>query len=338
MAPFKIAMIDTSGYAAPPAWAGETLAQAGVEFAIIDCQTAEDVLTHAAEADVLWVWGSRVITPALLAALPRCGGLIRTGSGTDNVPVAAATEHGVVVANTPEAHSHAVAEQAIALLFAAMRRVAQLDRSTRAGLWQTARPWPNAHLHGQTLGLVGFGHAARIVARNLSGFDLTTLVYDPYVSPEAMAAAGVRPVSDLDQLLAAADFVLLHCPLTAETHHLISEPQLRRMKPAAILVNTARGPIVDEPALVRALQEGWIAGAGLDVIEQEPIALDNPLLALDNVVLSPHVAGYSDENAELAWRLSVEAALDFAQGRWPRSVVNRGVKPRWTLAARSSDR
>jgi len=332
VSPFTVAMIDLNGFPGIPDWVPEAFAQAGVNYITQDCRTADEVLACAAEADVLWVWGSRVVTPAMLDALSRCGGLIRTGSGTDNLPVPAATARGIVVANTPEAHSHAVAEQAVALLFACLRRIVPLDRATRAGQWQSARPWPNVHLYGQTLGLVGFGHAARLVARHLSGFDTTTLVHDPYVPADVIAQAGARP-SSLHDLLAESDFVSLHCPLTSETRHLIGERELRRMKSTAILVNTSRGPVVDEPALIRALSEGWIAGAGLDVFEQEPIALDNPLLLLDNAVLSPHVAGYSDENLELGWRLSVEAALDFAAGRWPRSVVNRIVTPRWRLAA-----
>jgi D-3-phosphoglycerate dehydrogenase len=335
MPPFKVVMIDLNGLPAIPPWVNDSLRAAGVDYVTTHCATSGDVLACAHDADVLWVWGSRVVTPAVLAALPRCGGLIRTGSGTDNLPVEAATERGIVVANTPEAHSHAVAEQAIALLFAVLRRIVALDRATRQGQWQAARPWPSAHLYGQTLGLVGFGHAARLVARGLSGFQLTVLVYDPYVPPETITQAGARPVS-LDDLLSASDFVSLHCPLTPETRRLLGERELRRMQPSAILVNTSRGPVVDEPALVRALTAGWIAGAGLDVFEQEPIAPGHPLLALDNVVLSPHVAGYSDENLELGWRLSVETALDFAAGRWPRSVVNRQVAPRRPLAARSS--
>ncbi len=328
-------MIDLNGFPGIPVWVPEAFAQAGVDYVTQDCRTADEVLACAGNADVVWVWGSRVVTPELLEALPRCGGLIRTGSGTDNLPVAAATARGLVVANTPEAHSHAVAEQALGLLFACLRRIVTLDRATRAGQWQNARPWPNAHLYGQTVGLVGFGHAARLVARHLSGFDATILVHDPYVPADVITQAGARAAS-LDELLGESDFVSLHCPLTPETRHLIGEAQLRRMKPTAILVNTSRGPVVDEPALVRALTEGWIAGAGLDVFEQEPVAPDNPLLALDNAVLSPHVAGYSDENLELGWRLSVEAALDFAAGRWPRSVVNRTVTPRWPLVSRSS--
>jgi len=160
---------------------------------------------------------------------------------------------------------------------------------------------------------------------------MTVLAYDPFVTPEAMAGLGARPAS-LDEVLSQSDFVLLHCPLTKETFHLIGERELRRMKPSSILINTARGPIVDEPALVRALTEGWIAAAGLDVLEDEPPAPDNPLLKLENTVITPHAAGFSDEDEDLCWQLSVESAIAFKQGRWPRSYVNRGVKPRLSLA------
>jgi len=161
---------------------------------------------------------------------------------------------------------------------------------------------------------------------------MTVLAYDPYIGHEAMAQAGVR-AAGLEEVLAQADFVSLHCPLTPETHHLIGEAELRSMRPSAILVNTSRGPVVDEPALIRALQEGWIAAAGLDVFEQEPADPDNPLFKMENVVVTPHVAGGSDESMALCWRLSVDSALALANGQWPRSVVNRGrVQPRRALA------
>jgi D-3-phosphoglycerate dehydrogenase len=266
-----------------------------------------------------------------LDSLPRCAAIIRTGSGTDNVPVEEATRRGIVVANTPEAHNDAVSDHAIGLLFAVIRQIPIHDRRVRGGDWKHARTGRYWHLRGQTLGLVGFGLIARLVAKKMSGFDMNVLAYDPFVSAEAMTSLGVRPAG-LDELLAGSDFVFLHCPLTKETYHLIGERELRLMKPAAILINTARGPVVDEPALVRALTEGWIAAAGLDVLEDEPPAPDNPLLKLENTVITPHAAGFSDEDEGLCWRLSVESAIAFKQGRWPRSYVNRSVKPRLNLA------
>lgn len=329
MSPFKLVLMDRD-QSDVPAWVPEALASAGLEFSARRCTTTAELLQQAADADIVWNWGSYLITPESLADLPRCVAIIRTGSGTDNVPVSAATERGIVVANTPEAHNDAVSNHAIGLLFAVMRNVVVLDRRTRAGQWRPGRSGGGWHLHGQTLGLVGFGHAARLVTKKMSGFDLTTLVHDPYISADVITAAGAQPVT-LDEVLAQSDFVLLHCPLNAQTFHLIGERELRLMKPTAMLINTARGPVVDEPALVRALNEKWIAAAGLDVFEQEPPDPANPLLAMDNVVLTPHTAGESDEDRALAFRLSAESVVAFAQGRFPRSYVNRSVKPRWAL-------
>jgi D-3-phosphoglycerate dehydrogenase len=329
MPPFKVVLVDFGGNALP-AWVAEALQNAGIDFAAHDCATTDEVVQHAADADVVWNWGRRLLTPESLDRLPRCGAIIRTGSGVDNVPVEAATERGIVIAHMPEAHSQAVSDHAIALLLSVIRRVPPLDRSVRAGQWLTARSGISTHLNGRTLGLIGFGQAARLVARKLRGFEVALLAYDPFVGAEVFERESVTPV-DLDTLLAASDFVSVHCPLTPATYHLLGERELRRMKPGAILVNTARGAVIDEPALVRALTEGPLAAAGLDVLEQEPAAPDNPLFALDNVVLTPHVAGHSDETLEMCWRYSVEAALALAQGRWPRAHANRGVKPRWAL-------
>ena len=330
MSPFKVVLMDRN-LDTVPEWVVKKFAEEGIAFDARKCASMAEVAECAGDADVVWNWGSRTITPEGLASLPKCVGLIRTGSGTDNVPVEEATRRGIVVANTPEAHNDAVSDHAIGLLFAVMRQIPVRDRMVRAGQWQHARLNRHWHLHGQTLGLVGFGLIARLVAQKMSGFGVTILSYDPFVSAEAMASLGVRPAG-LDELLSSSDFVFLHCPLTPETFHLIGERELRRMKPTAILINTARGPIVDEPALVRALTEGWIAAAGLDVLEDEPPAPDNPLFKLDNTVITPHSAGFSDEDEALCWRLSVDSAIAFKQGRWPRSYVNRSVKPRLTLA------
>jgi D-3-phosphoglycerate dehydrogenase len=327
---FKVALAALDGQTVP-GWVPEELAQAGIDLVVRECRTDEDLAGHAGDADVVWLFGgSRVLTADNLALLPRCGAIVRTGSGTDNVPVEAATRLGIVVANTPDALTEAVSDHAIGLLFAALRRIAAQDRAVRGGVWDRRRAWPHWTLRGRTLGLVGFGRIARAVARKLSGFEMPVLVYDPLVSAEAAAQHGARTAT-LDELLARADVVSVHCPLTAETRHLIDERALRRMKPTAVLLNTARGPVIDEGALGRALTEGWIAAAGLDVLEQEPPDLSSPLLRLDNVVLTPHVAAYSDEYLENCWRLSVETVVALAAARWPPSPVNRPETPRWNL-------
>jgi D-3-phosphoglycerate dehydrogenase / 2-oxoglutarate reductase len=319
--PFKVALIDLDGQTVPD-WVRDTIEREGIELVVRDCKTRDELATHAGDAEMVWLFGgSRVLHGGNLAATPRCRVILRTGSGTDNVPVEEATRRQIVVANTPAAISDAVSDHLIALLFAVTRRVAELDRAVRLGRWGQAPVGALSPVRGQTLGLVGFGHAAREVARKLSGFEMKVFAHDPYVSAEAMAAGGAA-AADLAELLAASDYVSLHCALTPQTKHLIGERELRRMKPTAVLLNTSRGPVIDEAALVQALREGWIAGAGLDVLEDEPPSPDNPLLGLDNVVLTPHVAGYSANGVQSRWKLSVETVLALARGEPPRSRVN----------------
>ena len=155
------------------------------------------------------------------------------------------------------------------------------------------------------------------------------LAFDPYARVEVFQSLGVTP-APLDELLKASDFVSLHCPLTRETHHLIGERELRLLQPHALLVNTSRGPVVDEPVLIRALQEKWFAGAAMDVMEQEPPAPDNPLLAMDNVIVTPHIAGYDASYPQAVLEASIEAIIDLSEHRWPYSCVNPQVVPRWT--------
>jgi D-3-phosphoglycerate dehydrogenase len=327
---FKVALVGLDG-PGTPGWVTERLAAEQIGFAMRECTTPAELAETAGDADVVWIFGgSRIVSDETLPLLARCGAIIRTGSGTDNVPVEAATRLGIVVANTPEALNEAVADHAVALLLAAARQVAVQDRAVRRGTWDRAVAWPRFRLQGQTLGLIGFGHIARAVARKLRGFEMQVLVFDPKLDAARITAQGARPAA-LQEVLAEADFLSIHCPLTPETRHLIGAAELHRMKPDAILVNTSRGPVVDEAALVRALRENWIAAAGLDVLEREPPDPDNPLLGLDNVVLTPHIAGYWPGYEEAAWRLSVETVLDLARGHWPRSYVNPGVRPRMSL-------
>lgn len=236
----KVALVDLDGQTVP-AWVQENLEREGIEFLVHDCTTRAELADHAGDADVVWLFGgSRVLQGGNLDAVPCCRAILRTGSGTDNVPVDEATVRRIVVANTPAAMSDGVSDHLIALLFAVVRRVAELDRLVRSGRWGKGDVQPLGGVQGRTLGLVGFGHAARAVARKLRGFEMSVLAYDPLVAADSAAAHGVSLVA-LDGLLSQADFVSLHCPLTPATRHLIGAPQLRRMKPTAILLNTARG-------------------------------------------------------------------------------------------------
>jgi D-3-phosphoglycerate dehydrogenase len=331
VSPFKVALVALNNYAVPE-WVSAPLRAAGIEFVAEECASRAALARVAGDADVVWVFGShQCLYAENLDVLPRCGAIIRSGSGTDNVPVAEATALGILVANTPQATADPVSDHALALLFAVGRQVVVNDRAMRAGDWVTANYMPHWRLQGRTVGLLGFGNIPRALARKLRGFEVTLLAHDPWIDPAQMAAHGARPAS-LDDLLRQSDVVSIHTPLTPETRHSFGARELALMKPTAILVNTSRGPVVDEPALIQALAQRRIAGAGLDVFDQEPLPADSPLLQLDNVVLTPHVGGNSDESIEQFWRLSVQAALDLAAGRWPASVVNRAVTPRWNLA------
>jgi len=323
--PVKVALVDLDGQVVPD-WVPPALQREGIELIIRQCNSREDLGQHAAEAEIVWLFGGHRVLQGALDVLPRCRAIVRTGSGTDNVPVEEATQRGIVVANTPSALSDAVSDHVIALLLALVRQLPKQDRSVRSGVFDQNLHRPLHSLCGRTFGLVGFGHIARDVARKLRGFGMKWLVHDPFVDPAALAAAGLQAAS-LDTLLAEGDFVSLHCPLTPATRHLIGERELRRMKSTAILINASRGPVIDEPALIRALAERRIAAAGLDVFEHEPLAADSPLLELDNVILTPHSASQSGDGMLPRWQASVETVLALAAGRWPPSCVNRHVQP-----------
>jgi D-3-phosphoglycerate dehydrogenase len=326
----KVALVYLDGQPIPD-WVPQSLAREGIELAIRECTTRVELAQHAGDAEVVWLFGGSLVLNGNLDVLGNCWAIIRTGSGTDNVPVEEATRRGIVVANTPAAHSDAVSDHVIGLMFAAVRRIAALDRAVRLGRWDQVSPAPLNSVQGRTLGLVGFGHIARQLTRKLGGFAMKVLVYDPYVDAATLAAHGVE-LAELPSLLSTSDFVSLHCPLTPRTKGLIGEKELRSMKPTAVLINTSRGPVVDQPALLRALTEGWIAAAGLDVLEEEPPPGDHPFFPLDNVVLTPHSAGYAAGGVELRWRLSLETLVALAGRRWPPSCVNPEVQPRHELS------
>ena len=221
----------------------------------------------------------------------------------------------------------------MALLLAAFRRLPMMHALTVEGRWSEGRPHHAdvPRLWGQTIGLISFGNVARAVARRCPAFGLRVLAYDPYVGELEMTEAGVEPVTGLIELLERSDFVSMHAPLNDDTRHMLSDRHFQRMKRSALLINTGRGPTVDEAALIRALQADEIAGAALDVFETEPVATDNPLLGLPTVLCTPHVASASARMApETRRRLGRELAT-VLQGRWPRSAVNPSVLPRTPL-------
>jgi D-3-phosphoglycerate dehydrogenase len=334
MSDFKVVMVDL--HLQPPrpvpAWVEERLAGEGIEFVFHRCESTEELKQYAGDADVVWVFsGRRVVNAGNLHVLRACGAIVRSGLGYDNIPVDEATDKGILVVTTPEIVGP-VAEHAIALLLTAIRQIPRHDRNAHAGTWDRGLVPPGHLIEGSTIGLVGFGRAPRQMVGKLAGFGVRFLAYDPYVAADAMVELGVRKV-EFDELLSGSDFISLHCSLTDETRHMIGERELRMMPPHAILVNTARGGVVDELSLYRALQEGWITAAALDVMEKEPPDQDNPLLRMENVIITPHMSAYMHRWPTLQFEASVDKILDLAHGRWPKSVVNRDkVKPRWSLS------
>ncbi len=297
------------------------LAEVGAELVALQAHREEELLEAVADADALLVCFAPV-TGRVVQAARRCKVIARYGIGVDNVDVRTATARGIVVTNVPDYCVEEVGDHALALLLACARRVVWLDRTVRAGRWDARDAVPVRRLSGQTLGLVGFGKIPRLVARKAQAFGLRVLAFDPYVDPSAMRELGVDPTG-LRPLLERSDYVSLHAPLTPQTEGLVDEAALRWMKPTAFLINTARGRIVDEAALVRALEHGWIAGAALDVLPSEPPPQDHPLRRLPNVILTPHVAFYSEESLQELQRKAAEEVVRVLTGQPPRYPVNR---------------
>jgi phosphoglycerate dehydrogenase-like enzyme len=274
--------------------------------------------------DALFVF-SPSVTAASLSDADRLTLLARHGVGLDNVDLGACNAHGVLVTVTPDGVRRPMAAGTLAFLLALAHRLPARDRLTRAGRWQDGRFGEIGEgLTGRTLGVVGFGNIGREILALAEPFGLRRLAHTPRLTAAEAARAGVECV-DLETLLRSSDFVCLTCPLTEETYHLIDEERLALMKPSAYLVNIARGALVDQPALTDALREGRLRGAALDVFEQEPVDPDDPILALDNVILAPHAIGYTDEIFRGCVASICESILAVASGRIPRHVANGAV-------------
>ena len=286
-----------------------------------------DRLRLAERAEIIISGGAR-LTREFFAALPNLKGVVRLGIGVDNVDVDAATDLGIIVANVPEFCSDEVAEHALGLMFAVARKIVLADRLARAGKWvrgMDALLLPMRRLRGQTVGLVGFGKIARCLAHKAQGLGLRVIAFDPYYSAEAAQAAGVTLMS-LEELLPQTDVLSLHVPGTPETRGLINARTLALLKPGAILINTARGVVVDEAALCSALASGRLAGAGLDVLQQEPLRLPHPLTAFENVVFTCHYASLGAESYASMRRQVSDQAVQILRGEFPTNFVNPRVK------------
>jgi D-3-phosphoglycerate dehydrogenase len=284
----------------------EVLKAGGVEAVKKTGMTEDQVCAEIGSYDGLIVRSATKVTAKVLAAGKKLKIVGRAGAGVDNIDVPAAVKAGVIVENTPGGNTTSAGEHAIALMFALSRHVAFSDRCMRAGEWPK-KGTTGVELTGKTLGLLGLGRVASVLAKVGRALDMTILVYDPYVSDARAAELGAKKVT-LDELLPKADFISVHSPLTPETKNLIGAAQFAKMKKCARIINAARGGIVDEKALLDALQTGRIAGAGLDVFEIEPLPADSPFRSLPNVVMTPHLGASTEEAQE---RVAVEIAEQF---------------------------
>lgn len=309
----------------------ESLEGLDAEIVEAPAQPEQAFIAAARDADALYGKGAP-ITKAIIDSLERCK-IIALGSvGVDYVDVAAATARGIPVTNCPDTFIEEVADHAMTLLLATFRRLVEQDRMVREGRWREGRPqlYKYPRLMGQTLGFIAFGHVARAVALRAKPFGLRMLAYDPFIEELVMPRYDVQPAS-LSEVLQQSDFISLHAPATREAQSMVSEKHFRQMKKTAIFINTGRGPTVQETALIQALDEGWIAGAGLDVLETEPPGDNNPLLRMNNVILTAHVASASARfDPARKRRVGQELALALT-GRWPTSCVNPAVLARTDL-------
>ncbi len=303
-------------------------AHPGVEWEILPELTDAVTRAQASEYDGMLVLGPRV-TADTLAGSPRLSVIARYGVGYDAIDVPACTAAGVAVTITPDGVRRPVASAMLAMVLALAHRVKERDRLVQEGRWADKTSILGTGLTGRTLGIVGYGNIGREFRALSAPLEMRTLVHDPYATPD-----GDVELVDLDRLLAESDFVTVCCPLTEDTRHLIGARALERMKPTAYLVNAGRGPVVDEAALVRALDAGTIAGAALDVFEVEPTPADHPLIGRDSVLLTPHAIAHSDQLIRDSGRSACRSLLDVADGRAPQHLADRAVLEVPRFAAR----
>ena len=300
----------------------KVLSKRNVELIKFHCKTEEELIRNCNGADALLNQYAK-ITPNVIENLKQVKIIARYGIGVDNVNLDAATKKGIFVTNVVYDICD-VADHTIALMLALTRKLFFVDKSIKKLEWDWKKFAPITRIKGKTVGIIGLGRVGRQVAKRIKGFDVNLLAYDPYIPSEVFKTYNAKQVN-FDTLLEQSDIVTVHVPLNDETRHMISSAQLKKMKKKAILINAARGGIVDEKALCNALTKKEIAGTGLDVLEQEPIKKDNPLLRFENVIITPHMSWYSEDAVDEVQRIAAEQVLQCLEGRVPTNLVNKDV-------------
>lgn len=307
----------------------EELGRIGAELILAQIRDEEDLIRVCKEADGL-INQYAILNRNVLGHLPRCKVIARYGVGVDSIDLKAATELGIIIANVPDYCIDEVASHAVAMLLTLIRKTALFDRKVKSSQWDFRQGTPIYRIQGKTLGLIGCGKIGFEVGKRMSAFGVKVITFDPYLEK---VSEGIE-LEDFDTVLKESDFVSIHCPLNDSTRYLIGDEAFKKMEKKPIIINTSRGPIVDEKALIQALEQGLISGAGLDVLEKEPPDDQNPLLKKENVIFSPHVGFYSEESISELKRRTAKNVADVLRGKRPASVVNREVlgKTRATIS------
>ncbi len=299
----------------------ELVEAAGAEFVAGQAKTEEELIALTHNADVV-INQYALLTPRVISAMKNCRAIVRYGIGLDTVDIPSATKMGIMVCNVPTYGLHEVSDHTIAMLLGGVRKLGAMNQSVKKGVWDCNLARPISRIYGKTLGLVGFGNIPRMVARKLKPWNLNILIYDPYIDDSVLSEIGGVKRADFNDLLADSDYISCHVPLTEETHHMFGYEQFCKMKPDSYFINTSRGPAVDEQGLKTALDEARIQGAAVDVLETEPAAIDNPLFGYDNIVITPHMAWYSEEAGSDLQRMTAEEAVRVLKEKPPLSCVN----------------
>ncbi len=307
-----------------PTIEAEELSGFAVELVLGAAATPDALVQDAGDAVAILAGSGPKFTRDVLSRLPACRAIVRYGVGTETVDLQAATVSGILVANVPDYCTEEVATHTLALILACERKLLQAHRTTAGGQWQIASVRPLFSTEDQTLGIVGFGKIGRAVARKAKPFGFEIFVFDPFVTPDRAAECGVN-TADLPDLLSRSNVVSLNAPLTDETYHIINATTIEQMKPTAFVVNTSRGELIDEGALLDALNRGRLAGAALDVMETEPVPGDHPLLHSERCLVTPHMAWYTEQASERMRRLASREVARVLRGELPANLVNPDV-------------
>ncbi|HIZ56354.1 MAG TPA: hydroxyacid dehydrogenase [Firmicutes bacterium] len=288
----------------------EVVQGSGTEHVAEELRGCEGILVRSAH-----------VTAEDMEKNPQLKVIAKHGMGLDAIDMKAAAERQIAVVNAPYSNLNAVAEHIVMLLLALSKRVVRMDKLTRQGQFIQRNTYKTRELKGATLGIIGMGKISKLVVKKLAGFEMNMISSDPFVTQEDVGDLPVRMTS-AEEVYQTSDFVVVHTSLTDSTFHLVGEKEFRMMKNSAYFINAARGAVVDETAMIRALQEGWIAGAGLDVFEQEPPEVDNPLFSMENVIVSPHNAALTDQAVLAMGMDSAQGIIDFLEGRVPKYLCN----------------